>query len=158
LTRDEFVQLVGRFRRRALPGRNLYVWCGSTPDLEGIVGSDATAVSLLDLLSEVEISEPGRDQTKTALEASLRQSMNCLAKHGANQSIALVQDLSVLAYYRVAMTPFYDYYADDTHMTVLCAGPAPNSSVALPALLKYDCQAVQNYFRTRVGIEKTVEV
>ena len=157
MTRDEFALLVGRFRRRALPGRNLYVWCGSTLDLEGIVGPDATVVSLLDLLSGVEISELGEGQTKTALEAALKQCLNGLAKRGATQSIALVQDLSVVAYYQVAITPFYEYFADDTHLTALCAGSAPNLSMDLPALLKYDHQAVQNYFRNRVGSGKTVE-
>ena len=73
------------------------------------------------------------------------------------QSLVILCDLTVLAYYDVSTGPFYQYHADDTHMTVLCVEESGPITAELPSGLKYDPLAVQKYFRRMMPSDNIVE-
>ena len=157
MTPEQFTAAVVSFRKRALPGRNLYLWCGEKRSLLEILGTESVVkVSALDLPD----SEPdaGADRVSRAFERSLDTWFDTVTTESPTYSIAVIHDVAVLAYHKVSLHAIYQRHASDRRMTVLCAEPSPQVSPSLPGVFEYNPQATHRYFRGQLSPDYVVEV
>lgn len=157
MTLDDFATLVDAFQRHARPGRNLYLWCDTRARLEQTIGTaDVSVVSMLDLCSLP--AKTGVQEVRRALEVSIAQWLQQLAKRNPVRSIAVIDGLALGAFYRVGLGPIYRHHANDRRMTVLCVPPSPGLTQILPQPLQYEPLEVQQFYRKLLPVDHIVEV
>ena len=159
MTPDQFSRAVTNFRKAALPGRNLYLWCGDRRPLLGILGSELVVpISALDLDLPGELPLARAEHIRRGLELALEHWFDKLMMDRPARSLAVVYDLAVLAYYRVSLGAIYRRHASDRRMTVLCVEPTQQVSGLLPGVFEYNPLATQRYFSEQLPPDNVVEV
>jgi len=155
VTAREFEIRVASFRRMALPGRNLYLWCGPLDRLRQITGDEAFCRDMMDLLAIRPTA--GAEEIRRDIAVEIRRCLRAVAEANPQLSIAVLHGLALWAGYRVGLEAVYEHHASDRRMTVLCADVSPTATSVLPESLVYNSRAVQQYFRELVSAENIVE-
>ena len=132
------------------------MWCGAQNELVQLVGQDAPVISALELPG-LGVGISGKERIRGTLANALSLWLSGLDSYDGKQSIAIISDLAIMAYYDVGTGPFYQYHANDTHLTVLCVEESQAIVPELPSGLKYDSLAVQKYFRRLLQLNNIVE-
>ena len=153
----EFRQILERFRRGALPGRNLYLWCGPLSQLSETIGTGPVAkMSVLELPGIT--ATASADQTVRMLQTGLSDWIRSVIEGSPQRSIAVLYDLESLAHYKIGVERIYLDHANDRRMTFLCAPLRTPAPEGLPTQLKYNPAAAQSFYRQLISPSAVVEV
>ena len=150
MTIDEFVEKVSAFRSGHLPGRNVYLWCGSADDMEKSIGIDrVNRIDLLDLFLKDPIDDG--DTRKVGLDNRLREWLNGVLDARPVRSIALIEGLEIGAFYKMDLHGIYNLHADERRMTILCSEETEGLRPILPQTMSYDPMAVRQFYRGMIA-------
>lgn len=153
---DELDQCLQRFSRGSIPGRNLYLWCGSCDSLRKLLQKHETEEASAIDLPGLEPRGSG-EETASALETAISNWLLEVTSRHPQRSIAVLHDVELLARYRVGLGRVYQLHASDRRLTILCAPTLHAPTFHLPDGIRFDGRAASRYFRALLPPQAIVE-
>ncbi|MBA7499272.1 hypothetical protein ES704_02012 [subsurface metagenome] len=140
----ELVEITQKLKKRPLPGRKLYIWIGRIEKLRAAIPKDILQeIDILNLDLQPNTSDDSR--VGKEIKKKLNSELNALATNLKKQQILTVLNSSLLARYKVSLTPFYEYYLKDRTLVILHL-PLTSYSEELPKYVEFKPESSLKYF------------
>ncbi len=154
MTRDEFCELVLRFKARptvpAAGERHVYLWRGPLQELEACLPHGvALRLDLHSLARTLEEKPAGMDGARRCLERGVELWLRAHPATGGAQQVVVVSGCDLLMRYRVSLGALFQA-AGDSLMVIFAAPPYAAPLQPLPSYVEFQPAATFQYVSSRL--------